>query len=563
VALWAKPTSVFRFRHQVISSDDLGPPGYDRSLLIGNNNWEAFLYPGVFRSPWAAEVGQWQHVVLVYEGSNVYMYFNGAFATSNLFTGSGGDTVNTMHIGTNPVTNWNEYFHGVVDDVRVYNRALTAQEVRELYAPDTGTNWMRVWGTSASDSGGQLVIAGNGDLYLSALTKGPLGGQGNAGRFDQALVRLTPDGIPLWTRTWGAGSDDLCKSVFFDDAGHVWVAGDTTGPIDGHSVSGETDFTLARFTPNGAREQLWIWGTPASEAGFCAGRDAAGNMYYTGITRGELDGHTNPGWNVACLQKFDSTGARQWTRTWGSSSADAVQDIAVTPAGDVYICGYTQGLYFDGLTNRGMGNGTYDAFLTKFNSSGAKQWTRLWGSTQYDEGIGVALAGTDTIYVAGRASDGMDWQQGVGSWDLFLTKFSADGTKHWTKLWGSTAEDTALGLTVAANGNVYVVGYAEGAFDGQTHTGGEDACICGFTAGGARFWTEMWGEGLEDRAGCVVEASDGSLYVAGHTTTTLPGGGDWRSWNIFIRKFAVPEPASFTLILVTLVVAYTRSTFTS
>lgn len=90
-------------------------------------------------SPWDCYVGTtsipntWTHVVGTISGNQLIMYINGVSVDS---------CTNSGAVGANPIgeigrynASYGQYFQGQIDDVRIYNRALTAQEVRELYIP--------------------------------------------------------------------------------------------------------------------------------------------------------------------------------------------------------------------------------------------------------------------------------------------------------------------------------------------------------------------------------------------------------------------------------------------
>lgn len=79
-------------------------------------------------------LGQWYHFAMVYDGSTVQLYVNGAatgMPTDK--TGDIGDVTTTFQIGG---PGW----EGNIDDVRVYDRALTTEEVLKLARDDTKTS---------------------------------------------------------------------------------------------------------------------------------------------------------------------------------------------------------------------------------------------------------------------------------------------------------------------------------------------------------------------------------------------------------------------------------------
>jgi hypothetical protein len=74
--------------------------------------------------------GQWVHAVATVDGSgNVTLYQNGVLNGTGTLT-YGGDNTRPFDIGFNDST---DYFNGAIDDVRIYNRALSASEVSQLY----------------------------------------------------------------------------------------------------------------------------------------------------------------------------------------------------------------------------------------------------------------------------------------------------------------------------------------------------------------------------------------------------------------------------------------------
>jgi len=83
----------------------------------------------------------WQHVVVTWDGtyslSGVKFYVNGVFVPNNsgisVVTGSGARDDSTISLDIGGFNGGPRYFDGKIDDVRVYNRALSANEVQHLY----------------------------------------------------------------------------------------------------------------------------------------------------------------------------------------------------------------------------------------------------------------------------------------------------------------------------------------------------------------------------------------------------------------------------------------------
>jgi chitodextrinase len=80
----------------------------------------------------------WTHLATTYDGSTVRMYVGGALVSSAAATGSIGASASPLSLGGTAA--YGEYFNGRIDDVRVYNRALSATEIQtDMNRPVTST----------------------------------------------------------------------------------------------------------------------------------------------------------------------------------------------------------------------------------------------------------------------------------------------------------------------------------------------------------------------------------------------------------------------------------------
>jgi chitodextrinase len=84
----------------------------------------------------------WTHLSTTYDGSSLRLYVNGVQVSSVPASGNIINSTGLLKIGGNAV--WGEWFNGLIDEVRVYNRALSAAEIQtdmntpvEQSAPDT------------------------------------------------------------------------------------------------------------------------------------------------------------------------------------------------------------------------------------------------------------------------------------------------------------------------------------------------------------------------------------------------------------------------------------------
>ena len=76
----------------------------------------------------ALPLRRWSHVAMTWDGLVVRMYMNGRRVSSHALVGTAATSGGPLRIGGNAI--WPEWFRGMIDEVRVYDRALTAAEIR-------------------------------------------------------------------------------------------------------------------------------------------------------------------------------------------------------------------------------------------------------------------------------------------------------------------------------------------------------------------------------------------------------------------------------------------------
>jgi hypothetical protein len=255
-----------------------------------------------------------------------------------------------------------------------------------------------------------------------------------------------------------------------------------------------------------------------------------GSIYVSVGADGNLDGQTNSGGLDAFVTKFDSKGIKQWTKVLGTSADEYAFALTTGKDGSIYVSGASGG-NLDGQTN----SGGLDAFVTKYNSKGIKQWTCLIPWELYEYGNALATGTDGSIYVSGSTGGNLDGQTNNGGQDAFITKFNPKGAKQWTKLFGTSAQDYAGALTTGKNGSIYVTGGTGGNLDSQTNSGGRDAFITKFKSDGAKGWTRLIGTTADEYAYSIATGKDGSIYVNGGAFD----GATYTSTGAFVTKYSV------------------------
>lgn len=98
------------------------------------------LYPGMHGTPTIYNNNTWYHVVGTYDGSRLYIYVNGEYI-ANAYEGTYNSTLKggmidngpMVRIGGNNYNGGDNWYRGIIDEVSIYGRALTPQEVKRIY----------------------------------------------------------------------------------------------------------------------------------------------------------------------------------------------------------------------------------------------------------------------------------------------------------------------------------------------------------------------------------------------------------------------------------------------
>ncbi len=78
--------------------------------------------------------GEWYHVAGTYDGSVLKLYVNGVLEDEEIVNVTRTNNIRNFQIGASRMPSFEYWTDGIIDEVRIYNRALAAQEVMEHYA---------------------------------------------------------------------------------------------------------------------------------------------------------------------------------------------------------------------------------------------------------------------------------------------------------------------------------------------------------------------------------------------------------------------------------------------
>ncbi|MBT3666306.1 MAG: hypothetical protein HN548_02415 [Opitutae bacterium] len=118
--------------HSIVDSDEAGQ--YGHSLIIGyspkNGNYQIGFHDGFVDTSHPASLNQWTHAVVLFD-SKISFFADGIKNFEQIYQ-KGNLNGTNFRIGRHS-SNYSNFYAGLIDDVRIYDRALSAAEVQALY----------------------------------------------------------------------------------------------------------------------------------------------------------------------------------------------------------------------------------------------------------------------------------------------------------------------------------------------------------------------------------------------------------------------------------------------
>ena len=171
LSAWVNPAATFTDYRAIVTKN---PPYYlYASSSLGLSRWKPAgrlqyrrlgINPVCQPSP--LPINTWTHLTVTYNGSTLTLYRNGVAVANSNVSATLSPTTLSLQIGG---SQFGEYFKGLIDEVRIYNRALTATEIQATYQQDSALaaaspvipNVTQPFSFSLSNSGNKSVVAGS------------------------------------------------------------------------------------------------------------------------------------------------------------------------------------------------------------------------------------------------------------------------------------------------------------------------------------------------------------------------------------------------------------------
>jgi hypothetical protein len=261
--------------------------------------------------------------------------------------------------------------------------------VAELSASGSTLLFARLLGGSAADYGAGIALDGTGGLYLSGTTYSTdfptlhAAQTVSGGGFDAFVARLDASGALVFSTYLGGSGRDYGGRMAADRHGNGYLIGYTDSPnfTTVHplqaALSGPSDDFVTEVDPLGAILYSTYLGGRGNEMQGGIDVDSTGSIIVSGTTGSDDFPVASPvqseclprfgGHDCAFVAELDHAGAALAFSTYiGGSVDDVATDVAVDPAGNLYVPGITGSPDFPTAhAVQPAYGGAFDAFVAK------------------------------------------------------------------------------------------------------------------------------------------------------------------------------------------------------
>lgn len=393
----------------------------------------------------------------------------------------------------------------------------------------TPASWTAELGTSVDDLVNGATVDANGNAIVVGYTGGTISGLLSYGGEDAFVAKYDATGHKTWAVQFGTSGNDYGVGVATDSQGNIIINGYTDGAFVGFSNQGGIDIFVAKYDANGQR--LWVTQFGSTNSDYAEGvtTDANGNIYVDGYTEGAMPGHASAGSADVFLAKYDANGNQVWVRQFGTSSWDNPVGIASDANGNTVLVGGTGGS-FPTFTNAGG----YDVLLAKYDTNGNQLWLKQFGTSASDSASGTTVDSQGNITIVGSTQGALPAQSNAGGSDVFVAKYDSGGNQLWLDQFGTTSNDYGVGITMDSAGDTTIVGGTLGAFPGHANAGNQDVVLAEYDPDGNQVWLREMGTSGVDIAVGIGTGANGSTIVGGYTNGAFPGDSNAGGQDAFL-----------------------------
>lgn len=258
-------------------------------------------------------------------------------------------------------------------------------------------------------------------------------------------------------------------------------------------------------------------------------------------TDGALDARTDATLDARVDAPWDGVSVA-CSRALGDGSDHVIATaVAYDPKGYIVVTGRLNGTVdFGGGPLSSAGDA--DVFVVKLDGRCEHVWSKRFGASLDQVGLGVGTDSTGNVYVGGVYRGALDFgagplpSAGSSEYNIFVAKLTSSGGTTWARAFGDVGDQQLTSMAVAPDGAITIGGLYNGAVDfgggplsGRAPGDGGDAFVTRLDQNGSHVWSRGFGPPASATAGRsgvggLALLSGGDVIVSGGATDAVDFG---------------------------------------
>ena len=344
--------------------------------------------------------------------------------------------------------------------------------------------------------------------------------------FDFLVSKFSFDNTLEWQKTFGGSDDDRAADIVQTlDGGFAVLGYSKSSDINVSENAGAQDFWLLKISSLGSL--LWekTFGFSGTDFGTALLATKDGGFLITGVLDVSSSGGQGNAKSTAVnhsggdywVIKTDLTGNLEWSRFFGGSFTEIPLGIVETDDHNFIIAGSSDSDDFNISNNLG----TYDFWIIKIAPTGSLIWEKSFGGSEIEEARAITTSSDGNFMVVGdtRSSD-IDVSENKGAADVWIVKFSTEGSLIWEKTIGGTSFDTARAIYKTQDNGFLIAGSSRSLDNDFENNGQNDALILKIDSNGSLLWQKTIGGSQIDFLYGITELNNKAIIAVGESSSS-------------------------------------------
>ncbi|PKV63002.1 T9SS type A sorting domain-containing protein [Pontibacter ramchanderi] len=349
-----------------------------------------------------------------------------------------------------------------------------------------------------------------------------------------SLCQLQAQSLPskAWDKSFGGVSEDYLEGMVQAQDGGFLLAGYSASNVSSTKMSyplGSTDFWVVKLNTDGSKAWDKVYGGTREDVLKTMTATPDGGFLLGGYSDSDAGSSKTEdcrGFYDYWVIKVNKDGEKEWDKTFGTSQLDYLESVTVTRDGGYILAGHSgAGVNTD---KTGESRGSFDFWILKITADGSKVWDKTFGSGSDDVLRSVIPVSTGGYLLGGGSFQGSGFDKSEnpkGSADYWIIRIDENGEKLWDKAFGGNGFNVFTTMLETPDGFL-LAGHTDagiGHDKTQASNGEYDYWVVKTDRSGYKIWEKSYGGSLNEHVGTLVGTQDGTFVIGGHSYSGKSG----------------------------------------